>query len=336
MSAVGAALVSGLISAAASKSSASEANEVSRENMMLSNRLSLQNLRDSPALTAQGFKSAGFSPVSALGQFSNASAPAPAQGQKAEVPNLALYEALQAEANIKLANAQKKNLEETNESIKQDVIGKKIDNVNKQEQSKASGELVRNNLKQAIANRRKQGLSTGFLEDLEQAIGNSANSGTLEALIQSGNASKLTSESLKYNVENALDELTANKKIENKAFNDLAEAPRLQRRLLERQVTLALKQINYVSAQIEQSKATTKLTNQQRTNLKQEYYKLLEEQNKIKAEVDQLEKQNKLTEEQAKMLRDTNFLGMIRDGDYGGAMVSGAWQLLLQVIKLIK
>jgi cell division protein FtsB len=336
MSAIAASLVGGLISAGANYASAERANEVSRENMLLSNRLSLQNLRDSPAMTAKGFQGAGFSPVSALGQFSNASAPSPAQGQKAEIPNLALYEALQADANIKLARAQEKNLETTNDSIKQDVIGKKIENANKQEQSKASGELVRNNLKQAIENRRKQGLNTGFLEDLQEVIGNSANSGTLEALIQNGNASKLTSESLKYSVENALDELTAQKKIDNKAFNDLAEAPRLQRRLLERQVTLALKQINYVSAQIEQSKATTKLTNQQRLNAKQEFFKLLEEQNKIKAEVDQLEKQNKLTEEQARMLRDTNFLGMIRDGDYGGAMVSGAWQLLLSVLKFVK
>ena len=336
MSAIAASLVGGLISASANYASAERANEVSRENMLLSNRLSLQNLRDSPAMTAKGFQSAGFSPVSALGQFSNASAPAPAQGQKAEVPNLALYEALQADANIKLARAQEKNLEATNESIKQDVVGKKIDNSNKREQSKASGELVRNNLKQAIDNRRKQGLNTGFLEDLQDALGSSANSGTLEALIQNANASKLQSESLKYSVENALDELIAQKKIDNKAFSDLAEAPRLQRRLLERQVTLALKQINYVSAQIEQSKATTKLTNQQRVNAKQEFLKLLEEQNKIKAEVDQLEKQNKLTEEQAKMLRDTNFLGMIREGDVGGAMVSGAWQLLLNVLKFVK
>ena len=94
-------------------------NERYRENIMLNNRLGLENQRQSASNVVAGFKMAGLSPaLASQGSFSPVATPS-APMQSSEVPKLSIMEALASSTQRRLmdAEARKAEAEATDKEI---------------------------------------------------------------------------------------------------------------------------------------------------------------------------------------------------------------------------
>lgn len=300
-----------------------QSNKQQRQNiemMKLSNSLGRQNLLDSPKLTVQGLENAGLSPAMAQGNFGDvAQTPSPANSSIPSAPSMDVIGALLAKSQIKQSDA-------ATDKLKAETEGQEIKNSEEKQKNIDTPKFIRNSLNNIINAFHKAGLNSSYYQNLRDMLDDKSNAGTITALLNSVSAESNLSKVTRTDIGDALDTLVDDHKISY--ADDIAKMTHLQRKMLEKQITLAAKTVSLTSEQIKNVKGDTR-------KKQQEFYNLIDEQKKLDQEIKNLVSTNKLTEAQAEQIRDNNFIGAIRNHDWLPAGVGGALKLLEAILSVL-
>lgn len=302
--------------------------EMNKESMALQNAYSRQNLRDSPALTLEGLRHAGVSPATMNGgNFQTASSPTPAMPSAPAVPSLDLLSALQAQSNIKLQNAEA-------EKTKAEATSTNIDNQNKQSQNTEIKDALNDSVQRVLDFYKKTGVDTSSLQNFKDYLDSPDSPfdyGSMKARLDALNYEKLLSSNISGDVSDVLDTLISNGKIDADVADDIAHMTHSQRKLLDKQVSLAVKQIAFLDAQTKESGSKTKVNEKQLENMREERVKLMREQ-------DYIEQETKRSKQSTLQMKNSDFKTMYASGDYLGVVRTlglDGWSALLDALKLI-
>lgn len=300
-----------------------QSNKQQRQNiemMKLSNSIGRQNLIDSPTLTVQGLENAGLSPAMAQGNFGDvAQTPSPANSSIPSAPSMDVIGALLAKSQIKQSDA-------AADKMKAEAEGQEIKNSEEKQKNVDAPKFIRNSLDNIINAYHKAGLNSSYYQNLRDILNDKSNAGTIAAILNSAAAETNLSKVTRSNIGDALDTLVDDHKIDY--AEDIAKMSHLQRKMLEKQITLAAKTVTLTSEQIKNVKGDTR-------KKEQEFYNLIDEQKKLNEEIKNLVSTNKLTETQAEQIRDNNFIGAIRNHDWLPAGVNGAFKLLEAILSVL-
>lgn len=284
------------------RASSSRDNRMMRENMNLQNMQNRQNIRDSALLNKQGLEQAGLSTALMNAGSMNAPTSATPAGPTTSVPSLSLLDMLSAQ-----------NMQAQTDKLKEETRGEQIKNNNADEESKSAKKIVNNRLDSLIAEASKKGNDVSFLRGLKNAIGDTANGGTLASLINGMNAERLLSSNIRYDADDAIETFIRNGDF-GAHTKELEDMPHVGRRLLAQQLANSVQQLALI-------KANTKLTNAERQKVNAEF-------DKVYSEIANLEASRKLTKAQADSIKNLDIRSMIKEGDYSGASLALLVKLL--------
>lgn len=302
--------------------------EMNKESMALQNAYFRQNLRDSPSLTLEGLRHAGISPATMNnGNFTPASSPTPSMPSAPALPSLDLLSALQSQSNIKLQNAEADKTSAESQSIK-------IDNQNKQSQNAEIKDALNDSIQRVLDFYKRTGVDTTSLQNFKDYLDSPDSPfdyGSMRARLDALNYEKLLSSNISGDVSDVLDTLIANGKIDADVADDIAHMTHSQRKLLDKQVSLAVKQIAFIDAQTKESGSKTKVNEKQLENMREERVKLMREQ-------DYIEQETKRSKQATLQMKNSDFKTMYANGDYLGVVRTlglDGWSALLDALKLI-
>lgn len=325
LAAAGASFAAGLVANQMTMNKQAQAN---KESMALQNAYSRQNLRDSPALTLEGLRHAGVSPATMNGgNFQTASAPTPSMPSTLATPSLDLLGALQAQSSIKLQNAEAKKTEA-------EATSTNIDNQNKQSQNIEIKDALNDSVQRVLDFYKRTGVDTTSLQNFKDYLDSPDSPfdyGSMRARLDALNYEKLLSSNISGDVSDVLDTLIANGKIDADVADDIVHMTHIQRKLLDKQVGLAIKQIAFIDAQTKESGSKTKVNEKQLENMREERIKLMREQ-------DYIEQETKRSKQSTAQMRNSDFKTMYANGDYLGVVRTlglDGWSALLDALKLI-
>ena len=325
LAAAGASFAAGLAANSMTMSKQAQAN---KESMALQNAYSRRNLRDSPSLTLEGLRHAGISPATMNGgNFQTASTPTPSMPSAPAAPSLDLLGALQAQSNIKLQNAEA-------DKTSAEAQSTKIDNQNKQSQNIEIKDALNDSVQRVLDFYKRTGVDTTSLQNFKDYLESPDSPfdyGSMKARLDALNYEKLLSSNISGDVSDVLDTLIANGKIDADVADDIAHMTHSQRKLLDKQVGLAVKQIAFIDAQTKESGSKMKVNEKQLENMREERIKLMREQ-------DYIEQETKRSKQSTAQMRNSDFKTMYANGDYLGVVRTlglDGWSALLDALKLI-
>lgn len=325
LAAAGASFAAGLV---ANQMTMNKQVQANKESMASQNAYSRQNLRDSPVLTLEGLRHAGVSPSTMNGgNFQTASTPTPSMPSALSAPSLDLLGALQAQSNIKLQNAEAKKTEA-------EATSTNIDNQNKQSQNKEIKDALNDSIQRVLDFYSRTGVDTTSLQNFKDYLDSPDSPfdyGSLKARLDALNYERLLSSNISGDVSDVLDTLIANGKIDADVADDITHMSHSERKLLDKQVGLAIKQIAFIDAQTKESGSKTKVNEKQLDNMREERIKLVREQ-------DYIEQETKRSKQSTAQMRNSDFKTMYANGDYLGVVRTlglDGWGALLDALKLI-
>lgn len=325
LAAAGASFTAGMISNAVTQRRQAQMN---RESMALQNAYSRQNLRDSPSLTLEGLRHAGISPATMNnGNFTPASSPAPSMPSAPALPTLDLLSALQTQSNIKLQNAEAKKTEA-------EAVSTNIENQNKQSQNVEIKDALNDSVQRVLDFYKRTGVDTTSLQGFKDYLDSPDSPfdyGRLKARLDALNYEKLLSSNISGDVSDVLDTLISSGKIDADVADDITHMSHSQRKLLDKQVSLAVKQMAFLDAQTRESGSKTKVNEKQLDNMREERIKLMREQ-------DYIEQETKRSKSSTLQMKNSDFKTMYSNGDYLGVVRTlglDGWSSLLDALKLI-
>lgn len=325
LAAAGASFAAGL---AANQMTMSKQIEANKQSMAAQNEYSRRNLRDSPSLMLEGLAHAGISPATMNGgNFQTASTPTPSMPAAPAAPSLDLLGALQAQSSIKLQNAEA-------DKTSAEAQSTKIDNQNKLSQNAEIKDALNDSVSRVIDFYKKTGVDTTSLDNFKtylESPDSPFDYGSLKARLDSLNYERLLSSNISGDISDVLDSLISQGKIDADVVNDITNMSHAQRRLLDKQVALAVKQLAFVDAQTSESKSKTKVNEKQLENMREERIKLMREQ-------DYIEQETKRSKQSTSQMRNSDFKTMYANGDYLGVVRTlglDGWSALLDALKLI-
>ena len=325
LAAAGASFAAGLV---ANNMTMSKQVQANKESMAIQNQYSRQNLRDSPSLTLEGLKHAGVSPATMNGgNFQTASTPTPSMPSAPVAPSLDLLGALQAQSSIKLQNAEAKKTEA-------EATSTNIDNQNKQSQNIEIKDALNDSIQRVLDYYKRTGVDTTSLQNFKDYLDSPDSPfdyGSMKARLDALNYERLLSSNISGDVSDVLDTLIANSKIDADVADDIVHMTHSQRKLLDKQVGLAVKQMAFIDAQTKESGSKTKVNEKQLENMREERIKLMREQ-------DYIEQETKRSKQSTLQMKNSDFKTMYSNGDYLGVVRTlglDGWSSLLDALKLI-
>ena len=262
--------------------------------------------KNAAANTVEGLKRAGLSPALAAGMPQAASmAPAPLQNKA--VPPMDLATMLTAGKQLELQDAQKENLDAQTE--KQKILNNRM--VSEDDQSKDAMLGVAQRLKDVY---KKAGLNVKALDSMItylESPDSPYDAGRFAADIRALDFEKALSKNLAGDVDDALDTLIAQKKIDEDIAADITNMSHSQRKLLARQVELAIKEMALLSAQASETSSRDAVNVSKLASMSEERKKLQKEQEFI-------EQETKRSRANTDNIKNGDFRTQYANGDYFG------------------
>ena len=252
-------------------------------------RQNFQYSQDAQRLSAknmvEGLKLAGLSPALATGMSFTAPVQASAPMQNKSPIPMDVSALLSAGKEVEMMDAQKEVLKAQAEKTKADADKTNIDVGRMTAEDKESKDAMLSAIDRLESSYGKD-LGLGEFRNFLESPDTPWNAGSLRAWTQSIDWEKALSHNIVGDVSDALDELIAQKKIKGDVADDIVDMSHSQRKLLDKQVSLLIKQLALVGAQTENTKSSTKVNEKQLDKMREEVTKLQKEQGLIGAQTE--------------------------------------------------
>lgn len=321
----------GLINNGINRMFASDEQRQYEKNQRANYMYSQEAQRNSARNMVEGFKMAGLSPALVAGaNFSPASMASTPLQNKAGVP-VDVASLLSAGKEIEMMDAQKEALKAQASKTQAEADKTNIDVGRMTAEDKESKDAMLNAIERLESSYGKD-LGLGELRNFLESPDTPWNAGSLRAWTSSMDWEKALSHNIVGDVSDALDELIAQKKIKGDVADDIVNMSHSQRKLLDKQVSLVVKQLALVGAQTENTKSSTKVNEKQLDKMREEVTKLQKEQALVSAQTENIKTNTQQT-------KNADYRSKYASGDYKGtAMVLGLDGLhsLLNLLGLLK
>lgn len=275
------------------------------ESMQARNFLQAQELqRLAPVNTKLGMVAAGLNPNAVnVSSSPNSSASAPLATHASPDVDLSADNNLMADSRLK--NAEAKKIELQNDQI-----------VAENESSLENYLKQGNSIAQMYHNRGWHDQANAIEEDMNALSELKANGkltfnvGNLKGAVNAFTTIQAMQERLTNSLDQMLKTETNYKMLINGASYSLSKMPKLQREMLEKQISTQM--------------ATTSLLISQKNLTDEQKNELLMMEDKIGAEIAMLEEQGKLTKVEAEQIRNADWKSLLADGEFREAMIAQA------------
>ena len=262
--------------------------------------------KNAAANTVEGLQKAGLSPALAAGMPQVAPmSQAPMQNKQA--PQMDMASMFVAGKQLELQDAEKANLEVQTE--KQKILNNRM--VSEDDQSKDSMLGVAQRLKDAY---KKAGLDVKALDSMItylESPDSPYDAGRFAADVKALDFEKTLSKNLAGDIDDALDVLISQKKISEDIASDITSMSHSQRKLLARQVELAIKEMALLSAQASETSSRDAVNVSKLASMSEERKKLQKEQ-------DFIEQETKRSKANTDNIKNADFRTQYANGDYFG------------------
>ena len=261
------------------------------KNLYRNFELSQQAQRNSAKNMVEGFREAGLSPALAAGaNFSAANVPAAPLQNKASHP-MDMAAMFQATKQLELLDAEKNAANAQAAKSKADADKTNIE----------SGRMTREDadvkdmMQQAISRVKQMyghsGIDTSSLDEFANYLESPDtpfNMGSFSAALSSMAYERALSQNLSGDIDDALDSMIAQHKIKEDIASDITSMSHSQRKLLSKQVELAIKQLALMQSQIGSNNAKAALDTETVQKVKKEQDYITQETEKSKANTDNI------------------------------------------------
>lgn len=287
---------------------AKQEQEMYEKNQAQNFKYSQEAQKNAAVNAVEGLKKAGLSPALAAGMPQTAPmSQSPMQNKQA--PQADVASMFIAGKQLELQESQKKNLDAQTE--KQKILNNRM--VSEDDQSKDAMLGVAQRLKESYkkANLDVKGLDSmiTYLESPDSPY----DAGRFSADIRALDYERALSRNLAGDIDDALDSLIAQKKIDEDIAADIANMSHSQRKLLARQVEMALKEMALLSAQASETSSRDAVNVSKLASMSEERKKLQKEQDYIEQEM----KRSRATTDN---IKNADFRTQYANGDYFGTV----------------
>lgn len=279
-----------------------------RKNQQQNFELSQQAQKNAASNTVEGLKRAGLSPALAAG-MPQAAPMASAPMQNKALNSHGLADMFGALSTLKLQKAQEENLNAQTE--KQKILNNRM--ASEDDQSKDAMLNVLNRLKESY---KESGLNPRGLDSMItylESPDSPYDAGRFAADLKALDFEKALSKNLSGDIDDALETLISQKKISEDVAFDIANMSHSQRRLLAKQVELAIKEMALISAQTSETSSRDAVNVSKLASMSEERKKLQKEQDFIEQEA----KRSKATTDN---IKNGDFRTQYSNGDYFGTV----------------
>lgn len=267
-------------------------------------QIAQDNQRLAPLQTKLGMQAAGLNPATMNSSSSPAAVPSAPLGSHA-APDVSFSQDNNLMSDSRLKNAEAEKLELQNEQTKAENESS-FENYVKQLESLSSAYRQRKWNQQADM----LDAELGALYELKKDGKLDWNVGNLRGAVNAFASTQALQERFTNTLDQLLKTETNYKMLINGASYSLSKMPKLQREMIEKQITTQM--------------ATTSLLISQKTLTDEQRNELLMMQDKIGAEIVMLEEQGKLTKAQSEQIRNADWKTLLDDGEFRKAMIAQA------------
>lgn len=266
--------------------------------------------RNSYKNMAEGLRLAGLSPALLSGGMMTApTAPTAPMQNKSPAP-VDLFGSLGAMNENSMLDSQKKLMDAQASKTQAEADKTNIDVGRMTAEDKESKDAMLNAIDR-IEKQYGKDLGLGQLRDFLSSPDTPWNAGSLKAWSMSMDWEKALSHNIVGDVSDALDEMIAKHKIDENVADDITAMSHGQRKLLDKQISLAVKQLALVGAQTANLKSSTKVNEKELEKMREEITKLQKEQTYIT----QQEAESKSRTQQ---IKNQDYRSKYLTGDYKG------------------
>lgn len=303
-------------------------NNTARENMVLSNQMSRQNLLDSASMRQDSLKRAGLSPLHD-GEFTPASAPAAAPAPDIKMPQFDVMQAASMLANIENMQAQNENIAAQTAKTQAETENIQQTTGIVSEQDTAANDAFARSVDRLLEIYPNNSGLRSLRENLKN--GTIRGLGSVRAEVESLSFERAMSSQFKYDVEDALDNAVGADKLQNGAVAFISELPRVQYKMASQLLTNSIQTLKLLQAQTSNTSENTKKISQEIENLEKQ-------SREIESHINQMVSQGKLNDAQANKIKNNDITTLIRNEDYKGAgiaSIGNIGELIGTIIKVI-
>lgn len=281
-----------------------------------------------PVLTKLGMQAAGLNPnmPTSLGAVPSAS-PAPLQTSRNNPVNMPALGSMLLDNEVKQASADKLKAETREQEIKNQHLESADSGLN---------DAMKSSVSRLISEYKKDGIDTKSLEDFDRYLDtNKLDFGSLRSRVESLNLERLLSTNIRYDVSDALDILINQGKIKEDVANDITHMSHTQRKLLDKQLTQAIKNISLIAAQTNEVKSQTDLNTKNTLVSESRLSTMLKEREKLDEEIKYLKSNRSHVDAMTNNIKNSDFKTQYANGDYLGVARTLGLDAINNILKLM-
>lgn len=281
-----------------------------------------------PVLTKLGMQAAGLNPNMpvSLGAAPSAS-PAPMQTSRNTSINMPALGSLLLDNEVKQASADKLKAETKEQEIKNQHLESSDNSLNV---------ALKSSVNRLITEYKKDGIDTKSLEDFDKYLDtNKVDFGTLRSHVESLNLERMLSSNIRYDVSDALDILINQGKINEDVASDITHMSHTQRKLLDKQLTQAIKTISLIAAQTDETKSQTDLNSKNTLVSESRLSTMMKEREKLDEEIKYIKSNKNYVDAMTNNIKNSDFKTMYSNGDYLGVARTLGLDAINSLLKLM-